>query len=205
MARTDDTYTRLVKTLRLALPLGALVILSTVFLVSKRVSLDQPPPFDELRLDQLLSDEHITGPSFATMTEDGSSVRFAADRAQPRGGTEGQYLAEAVRADIETSDGGAMHFEAPIAELDQEAKQLVMGDGVTILTSTGYRIEAETFTSTLDQTSVASAGEVRATGPIGNWTAGQMELLEQDDGYVVVFKDRINLIYDPTAEKDDTP
>ena len=38
-----------------------------------------------------------------------------------------------------------MHFEAPIAELDQEAKQLVMGDGVTILTSTGYRIEAETF------------------------------------------------------------
>ncbi|NKB29402.1 MAG: hypothetical protein GKR99_18320 [Rhodobacteraceae bacterium] len=205
MARTDDTYTKTVKALRLALPLGALIILSTVFLVSKRVSLDQPPPFDELRLEQLLSDEHITGPSFATMTDDGSSVSFAADRAQPRGGAEGQYLAEKVRANIETSDGGTMHFEAPTAELDQDAKQLVMGDGVTILTSTGYRIEAETFTSTLDQTSVASAGEVTADGPVGKLTAGQMELLETDDGYVVVFKDRINLIYDPTEQKDDTP
>ena len=205
MARTDDTYTRLVKTLRLALPLGALVILSTVFLVSKRVSLDQPPPFDELKLEQLLSDEHITGPSFATMTDDGSSVRFAADRAQPRGGTDGQYLAEAVRANIETSDGGTMHFEAPTAQLDQDAKQLVMDNGVTILTSTGYRIEAESFMTSLEQTSVASAGAVTAEGPIGDLTAGQMELLETDDGYVVVFKDRINLIYDPTEQKDDTP
>lgn len=205
MARDRDTYSRTVGALKIALPITSLVILSTVFLVSKRVSLDQPPPFDELRLEELLSGEHITRPSFATMTEDGSAVLFAADRAQPRDESSGAYVAETVRADISTPDGGRMTMDAPTAILDQDSNELEMSDGVVILTSTGYRILADRFVARLDETGVASAGEVKADGPVGTLTAGQMEMLEKEDGYVVVFKDRIKLVYDPLDNEDDSP
>lgn len=205
MARDRDTYSRTVGALKIALPVTALVILSTVFLVSKRVSLDQPPPFDALRLEELLSGEHITSPSFATMTEDGSAVLFAADRAQPRDEQSGSYIAEMVRADIATPDGGRMTMDAPTAMLDQETNELEMTDGVVILTSTGYRITADRFVAKLDETGVVSAGAVVANGPVGTITAGQMEMLESGDGYVVVFKDRLKLVYDPSDKEDDSP
>ena len=62
MATAGDGHSRLVFWLKIVLPLIALAILSTLFLVSRNIGGDGTVPFSDVDLDALARDPQLTAP-----------------------------------------------------------------------------------------------------------------------------------------------
>lgn len=194
-----DRHTRVVGWLKVALPLTALAILSTLFLVARRIDPEAALPYAEVDVEDLAREPRMTAPTYAGTTEDGASVTLSADEARPA--AEGQPAqAVGLRLDLATPDGGTTALVATEARMDDTARQLVLSGGVTVTTSTGYRLETAEVAAKLDRTGLESRGSVRATGPAGEITADGM-VLSQDNRapgeYVLVFKGGVRLVYQP--------
>lgn len=198
MARADR-HTRVVGWLKVALPLIALVILSTLFLVARRIDPEAALPYAEVDVEDLAREPRMTAPTYAGTTADGAALTLSADEARPAAdGSPAQ--AAGLRLDLATPDGGQTELLAVDARMDDTAKELVLSGGVIVTTSTGYRLETAEVAARLDRTGLESRAPVKATGPAGEITAEGM-VLSQDNrtpgAYVLVFKGGVRLIYQP--------
>lgn len=198
MARVDR-HTRVVGWLKVALPLAALAILSTLFLVARRIDPDAALPYAEVDVEDLAREPRMTAPTYAGTTEDGSALTLSADEARPA--DEGSAAQAArLRLELATPDGGRTELVAAEARMDDTTRQVVLSGGVTLTTSTGYRLETAEVAAKLDRTGLESRAPVKATGPAGEITAAGM-VLSQDNrtpgAYVLVFKGGVRLVYQP--------
>lgn len=82
MSRADK-YSRLVLWLKVALPLAALAILSTLFLVAETLDPDAAIPYAEVDVEKILQDQGITRPTFGGVTNDGVAISIAAEAVRP--------------------------------------------------------------------------------------------------------------------------
>ena len=78
-----DRHTRVVGWLKVMLPLTALAILSTLFLVARRIDPEAALPYAEVDVEDLAREPRMTAPTYAGTTEDGASVTLTADEARP--------------------------------------------------------------------------------------------------------------------------
>ncbi|MBS3981617.1 MAG: LPS export ABC transporter periplasmic protein LptC [Rhodobacteraceae bacterium] len=198
MARVDR-HTRVVGWLKVALPLAALAILSTLFLVARRIDPDAALPYAEVDVEDLAREPRMTAPTYAGTTEDGSALTLSADEARPA--AEGSAAQAArLRLELATPDGGRTELVAAEARMDDTTRQVVLSGGVTLTTSTGYRLETAEVAAKLDRTWLESRAPVTATGPAGEISAAGM-VLSQDNrtpgAYVLVFKGGVRLVYQP--------
>lgn len=194
-----DRHTRVVGWLKVVLPLTALAILSTLFLVARRIDPEAALPYAEVDVEDLAREPRMTAPTYAGTTEDGASVTLTADEARPA--AEGQPAqAAGLRLDLATPDGATTELLAADARMDDTGQHVLLSGGVRLSTSTGYRLETPEVVAKLDRTGLESRGEVTATGPAGEIRADGM-VLSQDNrtpgAYVLVFKGGVRLVYQP--------
>lgn len=198
--RPDNLHSRLVAWLKILLPLAALAILSTLFLVSRTIDPSDAIPFAEVDVEDRLREPRMTAPTWAGTTSDGAALTVEAAEARP-GQTPGEEgRASAVRARLQTPDGASAGLRAATGTLDGEARLLHFGGGVEVDTSTGYRMATDSVTAALDETDLRSDSALAATGPLGEIAAGSMRLTESAEApgtYVLTFGNRVKLIYDP--------
>jgi lipopolysaccharide export system protein LptC len=194
-----DRHTRVVGWLKVALPLVALAILSTLFLVADRIDPDAALPYAEVDVVDRAREPRMTAPSYAGTTRDGAALTLSAEEARPA--SDGAPArASGLALDLATPDGGLTELRAATATLDQTAQRIDLAGGVTITTSTGYRLETEAVTAMLDRSGLESLGEVSATGPAGTLRADRMTLGQDNrtpGAYVLVFKGGVRLVYRP--------
>lgn len=198
MARVDR-HTRLVGWLKVALPLTALAILSTLFLVARRIDPEAALPYAEVDVEDLAREPRMTAPTYAGTTTDGAALTLSAAEAKPAD-DQGPASAAAVRLDLATPDGGQTSLLAISAVLDAATRQVLLSGGVTIATSTGYRLETAEVAANLDRSGLESRTAVRATGPAGEIRADGMTLsqdIQTPGAYVLVFKGAVRLVYQP--------
>ena len=198
MARVDR-HTRLVGWLKVILPLTALAILSTLFLVARRVDPEAALPYAEVDVEDLAREPRMTAPTYAGTTEDGAALTLSASEARPAAdGTPAK--AAGLRLELATPDGGQTELLAAEAVMDDATRQVLMSGGVVLTTSSGYRLETAEVAAKLDRTGLESRAPVVATGPAGEIRAESM-VLSQDNrtpgAYVLVFKGGVRLIYQP--------
>ena len=197
-----DTHTRVVGWLKVALPLMALAILSTLFLVADRIDPEDALPYAEVDVEDLASEPRMTAPSYSGMTSDGGALTLTASEARPA--SEGTVAeAQGLRLELATPDGGRTDLLAATAVMDTTARQVVLSGGVTVTTDTGYRLETAEVAAKLDRSSLESRGEVRATGPAGQITAGGMTLSQDNQtpgDYLLIFNKGVRLVYLPSGE-----
>ena len=198
MARADR-HTRVVGWLKVALPLAALAILSTLFLVARRIDPEAALPYAEVDVEDLAREPRMTSPTYAGTTEDGSALTLSADEARPS--SEGApAAATTLRLELATPDGSRTDVLAAQARMDPVAREVVLSGGVVVTTSTGYRLETAEMTARLDRTGLESRAPVAATGPAGDIRADRM-VLSQDartpGAYVLVFNGGVRLVYQP--------
>jgi len=203
-SRYDNAYSRLVAWLKILLPLAALSILSTLFLVSRSVDPEAAIPYSDVEVAVILREQKIAAPEYSGMTRDGTAITLSSDSARPEGNN--RVSAEALVARLDTSDGGRLDIDAGRGVIDTAERVARMEGGVRMQSSTGYVIETEEITASLDATFVESAEGIVATGPAGDIRAGRMELRRSDDGegspsYHLVFTDRVRLIYQPLPDQ----
>jgi len=194
-----DRHTRLVGWLKLTLPLVALAILSTLFLLADRIDPDAALPYAEVDVEDLAREPRMTAPSFAGITADGAALTLTADEARMETDTRpGQVLG--LRLHLATPDGATTEVTARTATLDRARREIVLSGGVVATTSTGYRVAIAELVARTDRSSLQSRGPVTAEGPAGRIEAGGMRLsqdLRTPGSYVLVFKQGVRLIYRP--------
>jgi len=199
VARADNAYSRLVAWLKILLPVAALAILSTLFLLSRSIDPMQAVPFSQSDVDELLREPRITAPNYAGVTEDGTAITLSAETARPDPAEPARVSAAKLRATIETPDGVATNITADQGMIDGTAGQVSLQGAVQLTSGLGYLVNTDGLSMALDQTGLETHGTLRAVGPFGTITAGQMLLrLDQSTGtYVLVFNGGVKLLYVP--------
>lgn len=194
-----DRYSRTVALLKVAFPLAALALLSTLFLVSRAMDTATVIPFAEKEVQERLRDQQITGPFFSGSTGNGDQMSFSAQKLVTLPGRIGANRAEDVTARLETAEGNTFQMQADVAELDVADDTALLSGDVLMVTSTGYRINTETMTALLSRLDVRSAGEVAANGPLGKLTAGNMRVFSanEEQDTQMLFSGGVKLVYTP--------
>ena len=214
MALRDNVHSRLVAWLKVLLPLGALAMLSTLFLFSHSIDPSKAVRYAKVDVKKLASEPQVTAPDYAGMTRDGTSVTVRAAVATPLMSPDAQTTpgspamqgvnATNLRVRFERKGGGATVVDAKTGSVDQGTGVMNLAGGVKINTSGGYQIDTLALTGLLDRTHLQSDGSVTATGPLGRIDAGGMVInaaktagSDAPGPYVLVFNRGVKLVYTP--------
>jgi lipopolysaccharide export system protein LptC len=203
-AQQRDRHSRLVLRLKILLPITAIGILSTLFLMSNSVRPEDAIPYANVDVATLIREPRLTAPVFAGMTSDGAalSLKASAARVGTADGATSSRISDLTGL-LETPDGATTNLTALQAVLDDTAKMAILTGDVQVSNSAGYVVDSQLLRVALDKTSLDSPGFVTAAGPVGTITAGSMHLgLIPDTGsdYVLLFKDDVTLIYLPSKQ-----
>lgn len=197
MVLGDGIYSRVIAWLKILLPLAALALLSTLFLLSdKRDGLEDVPFADELKQGET-ANEGVSGPQYSGVTENGDVLTMTARRARPLG--DGDVAADGLTAHLALKDGSSIDLTSPNGLMKEGEKRVYLDGGVTITTSQGYTLVTEAMSSALDSVSASSDGPVAGDGPLGTLQAGKMDIGPANDtGDVqILFTAGVKLIYQP--------
>ena len=202
MALAVDGYTRVVGWLKIILPLAALGLLSTVFMLSETQEVREDLPFADITTGENGLSERVLRPTFAGASEDGDLIAFVAETARPVGEGLGSVEAEDVRARIDLVSGGTITFRSDTATMAEPEAQAQLRGGVVIISSTGYSVETEVLNAGMDRIYAETEGEVRGEGPPGRFTAGRMLLEAGTEGgdARMLFTDGVKLVYLPSTD-----
>ena len=202
MALRDNFHSTAVAWLKVTLPLAALGILSTLFLVSRTVDPEAAIPTSKVDIAERVREPRLTMPTWAGMTGDGAALAVTATEARPASGGTTGASAQALQATIDLPDGGRVDLVADSGRMQADGLAMTVAGRVVVTTSSGYRIATEALTARMDRTDLTSDTPVTATGPAGTLNAGSMHLTEAggtERAYVLVFNGGVRLIYDPKA------
>lgn len=194
-----DRHTRVVGWLKVALPLMALTVLSMLFLLADRIDPEDALPYAEVDVEGLAREPRMTSPTYAGTTSDGAAVTLSAIEARQET-DDNPAEALALRLQLDTPDGAHTELTAASAVVQSESREIVLGGGVVVQTSTGYRLVTDRLAAKLDRTGLETRAPVSATGPAGELTAGGMQLGQDNrtpGSYVMVFNGGVRLVYRP--------
>jgi lipopolysaccharide export system protein LptC len=198
MARAD-AHSRVVAWLKVSLPLAALAILATLFLLADRIDPDAALPYAEVDVEERARTPRMTSPTYAGTTSDGAALTLTAAEARPATDTT-KAVAQDLLLTLDTPDGGKTDLRAVEAVIDNQTRQIILTGGVEVTTSTGYVLTTEGMRANLDRSGLESTASVKATGPAGEIVADKVTLRQDNQtpgAYLLVFKGAVKLVYQP--------
>ncbi len=190
--------------LRVALPLGALALLSTVFLVPRGIDPQLAVDVSQIDVEDLARDPRVGGARFAGMTRDGTAVTISAQTVRSTEDLQDNgpihLLLDAPDGELQFSSGRKAVFRGQEGRIDQAQDEITVQGSVMLETSDGYRVNMAELISAIETTHVQGFGGITGHGPAGDITADSLELTQTDaqsGGYLLAFKGNVRLIYFP--------
>jgi lipopolysaccharide export system protein LptC len=199
MALSHTAYSRLVGWLKIVLPLSALAILSTLFLLARTPDIERTIPYADVDLDALARESRISAPDYSGVASDGTALQVRAEAARPDAANPARFSADRIEGRIDTADGSIIQMRALAGEVDTEAGTASLSGDVVIETLSGYSVRTDGFIARLDTGRSESLGPVDVTTPFGHLSAGQFAIertADDDRSHVLVFSGGVDLIYD---------
>ncbi len=190
--------------LRLALPLSALVLLSTIFLVSRSIDPDRAVALSEIDLSALTREPRIGTARVAGVTQDMTALvieaaAISAPGAQPQ--DEPVHLRlDAPSGKLSFVSNREVTFSSTTGTLDRSEDQVALTGDVQLHSSDGFHAHLPRLTASLSETRVSGDGGVRAIGPPGEISAETLSITVPQDatgGYLLAFSGNVRLIYLP--------
>lgn len=200
MFRVRMTYSRLIAILKVALPLLALALLSTLFLFSHRITDSAASiPVAKVDLAQRARKQQITAPFFSGRTTTGHLIAFAAESARPDPNDPARSSATKMDARIDFTDGSKITIAAESAVIDNTTHIATLQGGVLLISSAGYDIRTEMMIAYMREGRLIAPSKVSGTGPAGTFEAGRMEVSSNDANgeTTLFFSEGVKLIYAP--------
>lgn len=197
-----DSYSRFIAVLKVLLPLAALAILATLFLLSRSIDPSATIPFAENDMADRLRDQQVTAPFFSGTTPNGDEIIVTASAARPAmlGRPAG---ADNISARLTLADGGRITLDADTGQVDVTTDTASFAGDVRIATSTGYILRTDELRAALTGINGEAPGTVNGTAPFGTITAGAMSFAAKNgEGPIhIVFKNRVKLVYRPKQQE----
>ncbi|MCT4559048.1 MAG: LPS export ABC transporter periplasmic protein LptC [Pelagimonas sp.] len=202
--RRDQVYSKIVTGLKVTLPLVALGLLSSVFLLSRAQRTDLDLTFAGTLDEGEVAQQEVNAPFYAGTTSQGDVVTITAQKAIPR--EEGLIAAEDLRAQVRLVGGGRLVVTSRGAEMREQDQNLMLQGDVEIESTTGYIMNTEAMTVRTDRVEGESHGPVTGKGPDGTLEAGKMRIqpLETTEDVQLLFTEGVKMVYVlQPLEKDD--
>jgi lipopolysaccharide export system protein LptC len=196
----DNSYSRLVAWLKVLLPLTALAILSSLFLVSGGNDADRALPATPGGTTGRPDGQSVGRPAFTATTDTGAALTATADSMHPVADRPAEVTADNLTLRLEARDGRVTTLTAAEGWMDSAAQKVVLGGGVTVTTSGGYRLTAPDMAGSLGGQDLQATGGVAGDSPFGPITAQTMTLLPDPaapGAHVLDFTGAVRLIYRP--------
>lgn len=199
MAPRDGYYSVFVGWMKILLPLLSIVLLSTLFLLSRGQENSSELPFVMRDLQERAQQEVISAPRFAGATKAGDLISFVAETAKPD--TDAAHLAhaETLAATIDLTSGTRVTFTAGTALLNTRDQVATLSGDVVVTSSTGYTVRSSDLRTEMARIGAETSGPVTGDGPPGHVEAGKMLLTEDvETGDIhLLFTNGVKLVYQP--------
>lgn len=194
----DNRYSLLVGWLKVLLPLIALAILSSTFLISKRIDPGLTQPTSDAELADRLREPRLTAPVLTGLTSDGAAVIVTADDMRPLPGSTTKGTAQMLTIEVDNPGGSRATLSAPLGRLDSAAQTVVLEGGAVLATSDGYRLSAPDMAGSLPLAEITASGGVTGESPFGTITSDRMSITRnpaKPETHIVDFIGGVRLLY----------
>ena len=197
MIDADNFHSRLVGWSKILLPLAALGLLSTLFLLARDPGQASEISFAEIQA--IAREQRLSSPRFSGVTENGTVLSLVARSARPELTDTETFNIENVDLRMEIPDGSTVDISATTGQVDSRAQSARFYGLARLTTSSGYEMETNSLTAELKTGVVTSGGVLEIQGPFGELTAGRVILKASEDnvGQQMLFTDGVRLIYHP--------
>ena len=197
MPYADNMHSRIVGWAKIILPLCALALLSTLFLLAGPPTDQSAIPF--AKIEEMARDQRITAPRFSGLTDDGAIMIISARSAQPDLAQRDTVQVDSLNFEMENPDGSTLVVTATSGELDGRARLARFLGLARLETSSGFEMETNGLIAELDTGIVTSDGLLEIHAPFGELTAGKVTFKVSSDqtGQQMFFSDGVRLIYRP--------
>lgn len=204
MAPDGNVHSAVVGWLKILLPLGALALLSTMFLFARASG--PPPAIPFAEIDQMARQQLISAPRFSGVADDGSVIQITAQNARPNSGDLQSLTIERPRLTLDAADGTSLQIFAGAGVIDNAAQEARLDGLARLETSSGYAMETAGLLADLQSGEVTSLGRLAVQAPFGSLTAGRVTIAVTKDGtgQQMRFTEGVKLIYTPTGADEGT-
>ena len=200
MANPTGGYSRTVQILKIVLPLSALAVLSTLFLISERVDIDGAAA--RIGISELLTEQGMSAPNYVTTTADGSILSLKGARAKPIEGEAGTFEISKVELRLVQPAGGAIELVADKANIPANRNLASFFGNVALQTNNGIKVTTTSLDAATDLSLIRISDPLEALTPFGSLSAGMLEIRSYEAGekkgsYIAHFQNGVKLIYSP--------
>ena len=197
MAGTDNLYSTFVGWMKVLLPLAALALLSTMFLLARGTANVQSIPYADLAT--MAREQGMTNPNLAGVTADGSAVSITAAALRPTADAPDALSIITPTLVLDATDGSRIEVSAGLGTIDGRRKLMTLTELVRLGTSSGYMMETTGIEADLASGVISSLGPLEVQAPFGTLTAGKVVVMTSPDGLgqQMVFNGGVRLLYQP--------
>ncbi|WP_118133173.1 LPS export ABC transporter periplasmic protein LptC [Oceanicella sp. SM1341] len=202
-------YSRTVRFLRIGLPLLAIAMMSSVFLIQEDDFVGGIE-FSASDIQALGEGLRLTNPNFSGTTDAGEPYMVRAEWAQPDSPDPEKITLHGLSAVIDTRDGRKITLSATDGEMRPDDQRVSLTGEVEMTTSDGYVAKTGHAEADIRRRLVRAPGAVSAEGPMGSIEAGSMEITRPgaegeeepaSGNEVVLFGNGVRVVYRPEQQK----
>lgn len=204
MATGPGLHSRIVGILKVGLPLVALGMLASIFLVQTDDRLGGNIVFSTGDVEALGEGLRITNPTFTGTTASQDEFRFTAALVEPDAAPPERARITTLAGEVALHGGPVVEVEADTGDLHIPTQRLDLAGNVRIRTSEGYRMVAEQATLDLKAGSIVAGNVVETTGPLGKIDSGSLNVqpaAASGEARRFSFGNGVRLVYDPPDQK----
>ena len=194
-------YSRIIGATKVILPVLALALLSSMFLFSRTVDPEDALPYATVDISERARDQQLTEPRIVGQTEGGTTFELTADSARPRDVERSVLEADRTLLLLRDRTGAQSAVKADRATVETSGQQVTFEGDVVVGSSQRYALRTERLEGRIDKLDIVAPGPVDGRGPLGDLTAGGMQLTETDDGQQrLVFTGGVEMLYIPPTQ-----
>lgn len=203
MANRRVGYSRFVQISKVVLPLLALGILSTLFLISRTVEISDLPLGSGI--PNLLAEQAMSNPNYTTSTPGGGSVSLSGARARPDLTQPGAFEVSDVRLELQEPDGFGINLRADLGSIPADRTVARFEGNVSLSTNAGLSLETDGIEAAPDLSHVAITKPFTARLPFGEIAAGSLVLSSNINqsgvtNFTALFEGGVKLVYTPSKQ-----
>jgi lipopolysaccharide export system protein LptC len=192
-----NRYSTMVAWAKVALPMIALALLSTLFLFSRTPDPEAALPFSDVDIDQLIREQRLSRPRFAGTLDDGREITLVADTASATVRDPNIIVMNKIESRVALSQDAALTLSADLGDLDLGTQVVTLTGSVIALSTDGYRMITERLTVAMDTMRLASPEAIVLTGPGVTLEAGAMDMTGADGDAFLSFTGGVRMLYEP--------
>lgn len=200
MATRPEVHTRVVTILKLGLPLVALALVASVFLVQTDDRFGGTITFSDADIAQLGDGLRLSNPVFTGTTRNGDRFHFSAALVVPDAAPPKRAAITTLDGTLDLVEGGSVTLAADKGDLDIPTQRLDISGNVRIATSDGYVLNADKATIDVTSGTFVAGDEVVTRGPLGEITSGNLHVTPAaatGEARRFSFSNGVHVLYDP--------